>query len=125
MTRVTRAIGFTSPMSDTGACSCSRPTAVRRSWPERVARARPANAGNVYVGEKGTRVIRIDPKGAATLVATALVSGTLAVDAAGAVLISATYEIDRLRLDGMLVPVAGTGQPAQTTRPRCRPPRDP
>jgi uncharacterized protein (TIGR03437 family) len=75
-------------------------------------------AGNVYVGEKGKRVLRIDSKGAATAVATARVSGTLAVDAAGGVLISATYEIDRLRPDGMLVPVAGTGQPAQTVAGR-------
>ena len=75
-------------------------------------------SGNVYVGEKGKRVIRIDSKGAATPVANARVSGTLVVDAAGSVLISATYEIDRLRPDGMLVPVAGTGQPTQTVAGR-------
>ena len=57
-------------------------------------------------------------RSAAALVANARVSGALALDAAGGVLISATYEIDRLRPDGMVVPVAGTGQPAQTVAGR-------
>ena len=67
-------------------------------------------SGNVYVGEKDKRVLRIDPRGAATTVANVRVSGALALDASGGILISATYEIDRLRTDGLLVPVAGTGE---------------
>jgi len=60
-------------------------------------------AGDVYVAEKGLDVVRLNSRGLGTLVANVNASGGLAVDAAGGMLIAATYEVDRLRPDGVLV----------------------
>lgn len=69
------------------------------------------SAADVYIADAGNaRVLKVDTTGAVTTIAGAPVSGTLAFDNSGNLLIPATLEVDRLRSDGVLLPVAGSGE---------------
>ena len=74
--------------------------------------------GSLYVADSGSAgVFKITPQGSVITLSKGGASGSLALDAAGNLLISAGHEVDRVGTDGSLSPVAGTGEYNTTQAP--------
>jgi uncharacterized protein (TIGR03437 family) len=69
--------------------------------------------GNLYIADSGNgRVLKVDAAGNIVTLANVAASGTLTLEKSGSLLIpvATPSEVDRLRPDGMLIPVAGSGE---------------
>jgi uncharacterized protein (TIGR03437 family) len=75
-------------------------------------------SGNLYVADNGYgSVFELSPQGLMTTVSNRGATGSLVLDTAGNLFISAGMEVDRLGTDGSLSPVAGTGEYNTTAAP--------
>jgi len=69
--------------------------------------------GNLYIADTGNRrVLKVDAAGNIVTLANVAASGPLTLEKSGSLLfpVSTAAEVDRLRPDGMLLPVAGSGE---------------